>query len=630
MAAPKWAPSTYYKTGDIVQPLTALEPITTELDNPGWDLGNLSGWSWINVTGTPTKSVTNLNSHQGVYNLAVDNGVLIGLNDENPPASEGLIINASIQVRLSSSGTSDGQVLLAWYDASDDLIEYSRGNLVKKPGNQSERWVQSNVTGIGPPGTASVKAGFEAEGGVGGGDVRVDTLRWDYTVATPPEGLLFRAVQPAVGTSDVTEPNWPTVNGVQVNDGTVIWEAFVGSRVIYRARPIMRSGPTEPLWPSIPGESIADGTIRWELVVMYVDDPKCPHSKYVTYAKMKIFAGDKDIIAYCATLNARDWSSEKDAGFLGFGIQEGGDNDIRVMNLYRGNVVAMNSAAFQQWQVDPDPELMSLLDDMGGIGSVWHLAAVPVANDMFYLSNLGVRTIGITGSSNNIKAGDVGLPVDTLIQDSVRRMAINPDEQPLGFFFPSSGQYWLVFNLFDVSSGNRRATVWVYTLNQVGQVGAWSRYEFPFAIDYAAQKGDDLYVRDGDTVFRLSESIGTCDYAVFGEDSTIISGVPFDAIIQTPWLDMGPPGVDKDLESYEVIGEGQAEIEIGYSQTQPGYFTDPYLTPADTLPGTPIPMPLSAPSFAVRLTYHGWDPEDPTTEANRYWSFIATILNFVK
>ena len=87
---------------------------------------------------------------------------------------------------------------------------------------------------------------------------------------------------------------------------------------------------------------------------------------------------------------------------------------------------------------------------------------------------------------------------------------------------------------------------------------------------------------------------------------------------------------DKDLESYNVVGEGRASIEIGYSQTDPGYFTAPYLTPADTLPGTPIPMPLCAPSFSVRLTYHGWDPQDSSTDQNRFWQFIAVGLEFAQ
>ena len=43
----------------------------------------------------------------------------------------------------------------------------------------------------------------------------------------------------------------------------------------------------------------------------------------------------------------------------------------------------------------------------------------------------------------------------------------------------------------------------VYTINQVGRMGAWSRYLFPFDIDYYATVGNDLFVREGNRVLRL-------------------------------------------------------------------------------------------------------------------------------
>jgi hypothetical protein len=56
------------------------------------------------------------------------------------------------------------------------------------------------------------------------------------------------------------------------------------------------------------------------------------------------------------------------------------------------------------------------------------------------------------------------------------------------------------------------------------------------------------------------------------------------------------------------VGNGTARIEIGYDQTSLGTFTAPYVIPADTLPGTIIPMPLTAPSYSVRITYDGAQP----------------------
>lgn len=625
MAYNKWQPGHFYPTGSIVEPLTAPDVSSVPITNPGFETGDATGWNLGSGAAVTTDS-----KRSGAYGLKFTGtaGITRHISDDALAINPGVPATGRCyyQQGAANSGRNVANCILVFYDSSMDELPGTQvtGNQIS---SSSGGFQASTASGVAPAGAAFVAVGIQVNRNASQHSSADD---FTLTFSATNTGLVFKAVQPLAGYSGSSEPNWPVTNGVQVVDNEVTWEAFYGTRVVYRSRPILKSGTVEPIWPSLTGETVDDGTIKWELVVLHINDPNCPHSKYVTTAKSKIFAGDKDIIAYCATLAPRDWTSKKDAGFLGFGLQEGGDNDVTLVNLYRGNLIGMNSAAFQQYQIDPDPELMSLLDDMQGIGSIWHLAAVPIANDLFYLSNLGVRTIGISGATNNLKAGDVGLPVDTLIQDCVRRIKIQPDEQPLGFFFPSSGQYWLTFNFPDIVTGIRRATVWVYTLNQTGQVGAWSRYEFPFAIDYIAQKGDDLYVRDGDTVFRLSDQIGTCDYYTQDEFGEPTGGDPFDALIQFPWLDMGAVGADKDLESFEVVGTGSASIEIGYSQTQPGYFTAPYQCPEDTVPGTPIPMPLSAPSFAVRLTYHGWDPLDPTTDGNRFWQFTAVAMNFAQ
>ena len=628
MTVAKWVPSKLYAPGALCVPRNAQAGSDPAIPNADFELGD-QDWTKISDPGATTE-IVNEPGYDGAWCVKhvgtgedADGAVV---NDAYYDVIPGQKITSKCFGKITTGGGGASySASVYWYDESNVFIAASSGTMVTK--GSGTGWRPASVTATAPAGAYKARIGATMNSSSGATTtIYIDTFSWNY-VSPVPVGLMYKAVQPAIGYSDGDEPDWPTTVGVTIVDNEVIWECVAITRVTWEASPIMLSGPVEPEWSDIVGEFVLDNTVSWEVISRRVEDENCPHSKYVTIAKSKIFAGDRDIIAYSATLNALDWTSEKDAGFLAFGLAEGGDNDITMLNLYRGNLIAMNSAAFQQWQIDPDPELMSQLDDMQGIGSVWHLAAVPIANDLFYLSNLGVRTIGISGATNNLKAGDVGLPVDTLIQEAVRQLRLDPDEQPLGFFFPSSGQYWLVFNLFNPDTDVRRATVWVYTLNQTGQVGAWSHYEYPFAIDYAAMKGDDLYVRDGDNVFRLSDEIGTCDYY---EDLEGTYGVPFDAVIQFPWLDMGQVGADKDLESFNVVGEGRASIEIGYSQTDPGYFTAPYLTPADTLPGTPIPMPLCAPSFSVRLTYHGWDPQDSSTDQNRFWQFIAVGLEFAQ
>jgi len=134
-------------------------------------------------------------------------------------------------------------------------------------------------------------------------------------------------------------------------------------------------------------------------------------------------------------------------------------------------------------------------------------------------------------------------------------------------------------------------TVFIYTMNKGVQGGAWTRYVFPFTIEHFAHLANTLYMRHEDDVSFVIEG------------ATDDDGVGYQGVIQWPWLDFGQPGVTKMLEGFDIVGEGTSSIEIGYDQTAAGSFTTPYPIPVDSYPGMIIPLPVSAPSLSVRLTY---------------------------
>lgn len=133
------------------------------------------------------------------------------------------------------------------------------------------------------------------------------------------------------------------------------------------------------------------------------------------------------------------------------------------------------------------------------------------------------------------------------------------------------------------------AEVFVYTM--AAGKGRWSRYGFPFAIDAFAQLGNHLYLRSGDAIYRVDPTVSAD------------AGVPFPGRVQWPWLDLGQPGVTKMLESIDVVATGSPSISLGTDQRNTSAFTAAYEIPADTLPGTPIPFPVSAPSLSARVDF---------------------------
>lgn len=152
--------------------------------------------------------------------------------------------------------------------------------------------------------------------------------------------------------------------------------------------------------------------------------------------------------------------------------------------------------------------------------------------------------------------------------------------------------------------------VFVFTMN--GGKGKWSRYDFPFSVDAFAQLGNDLYIRHGDVVSKVSDTVATDE----------VNGVAtaFPGLVQWHYLDCGRPGATKMLESVDYVGTGQGpSVAIGYDQRNLAAFTPAYQLEDDTLPGTPAPIPAAAPTFSVKLTFAG----------GADWTVNAVTLNLL-
>ena len=456
MAIPVWQPTNLYPTGSIVRSTADLTGgAFNDVNNGGFETGSLAEWGYQSIGGTVVAQVANTNARTGLYAFYWPGGPGTGneggtecyaTSEDIQPVSAGLLVTAKGWFRYNTIGDIDGsqaRMYLQWFNAAmAPLGDPTPGTLIKGRGNNN-KWVQSTVSGTPPAGAEFVAAAFWVTGRGGKGHVYVDDISWDYTTPDPPEGLVFKAVQPTVGTSGATEPTWPTVNGLQVVDASVTWEALVASRITYRAIPILKSGATEPTpWPTVVGESIPDNTISWQAATRQAVE--APNSKVWAITASKVYAADGDIIEFSATVNPLDWTTPDDAGYLPSGLNQNGSNDTAVLNIYRSSLVSFSSTTFQNWQVDPDPANMSLLDVMEGIGSTWQHAAQPVGKDLFYLAALGVRTVGISAGSTNLVNGDVGMPIDPLVREATAVTTANQLD-PLGMYYPSLGQYILCF-----------------------------------------------------------------------------------------------------------------------------------------------------------------------------------------
>jgi len=238
--------------------------------------------------------------------------------------------------------------------------------------------------------------------------------------------------------------------------------------------------------------------------------------------------------------------------------------------------------------------------------------------------------MGISAGSGNLQAGDVGMPIDPLVQAAVAFADAN-GLPCIGTYFPSAGQYWLAIPNFQAATGTYvnppadgtgTTTIFVYTMNRVGEVGAWSRYLIPVVMQDFAQFGNALYIRALDSHSnQIALQVVQDGVADLQSGATLTT---FAAIVQWPWLDDGQLGQTKQLEGVDftvtLANAGTYNFQIGYDQSDTTAFTAACTLSGDTVPGFMIPLgTINAPSYSLRMTLTsdtGWQVQAATLYLN--------------
>ena len=419
---------------------------------PDLEQATFTGW-----TAATSYNVVTTSPYLRDYNLAAMAGSGLDLINRSSRRCCGQIITATCYINAGSapSGATGGCALAVYESGHTHIATYVR------PPRYSHR---DNRMGQGDDHAAHADWGdFVAVGArcsnTSASDMFVDNFSWDLLVNPYDSPELFLRGS--------NRDRKVRTHGADVDDNTAEHQRRHGhlvksgpTSILWQTEPLMKSGSLEPgtfggppPWPTVPGQSVHDtlstppSGMDWLAVTPQVIDPNDPtlppQGKYVVAAASKIFVLNGDIANYCATTNPLDWTSTADAGFLPIGLNSYGTNPFTAAGLYRSNLVFFNSQGLQMWQVDEDPANMALLDAIP-IGCTQHRSLASVNNDLFFLSAQGDRTMGISAGSGNLQAGDVGMPIDPLVQAATLWAAAN-GVTPIGGYFPSFGQRFLAF-----------------------------------------------------------------------------------------------------------------------------------------------------------------------------------------
>jgi hypothetical protein len=624
-----WTAGTTQVPGSVVIPTTSQGAFTNAI--PDGDFSAGTGWAFTDVGGAGEWAFGTARPYVGLDDIEIVGGTSFGSDGAYATMSTGAAVKPGTSVTVNAyvdpnnaGANLEIWVQLNWYNAAYTLISFTRSGAAEGGGYR-----QLSVTGVAPGSAAFVAVAFRAGAGTTSRNTGfVGLVSWSLETPAPITNFLFEAIQPTAGITSSTEPAWPTVLGNTVIDGTVTWEAIGTSIITWEAIPLMMSGLTTPSFPTTIGNTVHDystfsnvngyittTSMSWEATSRQVIDTGNPNTVAVAIGASHLFAGDNDIVDYSAAVNPIDWSSTNNAGYLPTGLNNYGDNPVTALALYRGNLIVFNAGGYQMWQIDPDPQNMAFLDAQP-VGCIWTRSAQSVANDLIFLTEVGVRNLGTIGATANMAIGNTGQPVDPLIMAQIASGIYDP----FTIYYPGRGQYWLIFG----------PQVFVLTINGLQGTKSWSRYIFPQVITDATLNSGSLFLRTtGNTIWQVITTAGVDDV------NTTTMGVNIISTIQWPYLDMGSLGQDKMLLGVDLVGDGSTTIQIAYNERDKSTFDDsPYFTSStsvtapyfvainDTVPGTPIPIPIDAPSYSLVLTFDGGTittPNNWTWEAANFY-----------
>lgn len=602
-----WAPGTTYAPGSVVQPSTGQGAFINAIPNGDFEAGDDGSWTFSSANVT----IQSTNVYQGSFAVKLQPGSGHGTEYTRMfnfgTVTPGQSVTASAYVNPNNSGADTTMFLfLDWYSSSDVLLSST-----SSAGQQGGGYRQVNVTGNAPTGAAHVRVRIQSQTGTSPNPSYADLVTWNLETAASVSNFLYEAVQAAAASSGSTEPTWPTTAGNTVVDNGVTWKAIGTSIITWQAIPIMESGASEPTWPTTIGNTVNDPStyttqdghvtntsMSWTTINRQVTDTNNPNSVAVVLGASHVFAGNNDICSYSAAVDPMDWSTTNNAGYLPTGLNNYGDNPVAVLALYRSNLIVMNSGGYQMWQIDPDPQNMALLDAQP-VGSIYTRAAQSVANDLLFLTEVGVRNLGTVGATANMAVGSTGQQVDPLVLAQLNAKVYTP----ISLYYPGRGQYWLLFG----------PQAFVLTVNGTNQK-TWSRYTFPDTITDWCLNGETLYLRSaGNLVWQF-------DYNTLVDDSGG-ANTYFTSTIQWPYLDAGAIGFNKMVIGFDLIGSGAVSVQVGWNQQDKTTYSDnagfatsqnvsaPYtLSIMDTVPGEPVPFPLTAPSYTLILKFNSNQP----------------------
>lgn len=326
----------------------------------------------------------------------------------------------------------------------------------------------------------------------------------------------------------------PEYEAISVNDQVVILALDAGTAPNGKVVATSVSGGLE-LSPTS-GLAMASGV---ELTNVY--EP----GTFVKTIGSKVYSVSGPNLHFSGIQQPTQWTTDAvGAGFIDMSSFESGSEELKAVARYQSNIAIFAETNVQIWFVDPDPTLNRQSQVLNNTGTVSPRSVTQFSdNDLFYLSESGLRSLRAREATSSASTTDIGVPIDPLITEKLRNMNQVQRDAVIGLIEPQDGRFWLIMG----------RDIFVFSFFSGAKVSAWSRYETSrltgdvktyFDPDGAITYNRRVHIRSGDTVYVYGGLGNDAEY-----DET-------QAIAQIPYLDADQPTKIKQWEGIDAAAEG--------------------------------------------------------------------------
>jgi hypothetical protein len=324
-----------------------------------------------------------------------------------------------------------------------------------------------------------------------------------------------------------------------------------------------------------------------------ITDSNCPHSKQVKKIGQKIYAAKVADVAYCKTADPRDWTTADDAGFIPSGIHAVGSDNVTALGEFQADLAIFYDDSMQLWDIDSDPANNVLKSTASNVGTKHSKTPATLASDLVFLAKQGFRSVSVVSLTDNLQENDVGSAIDAM------RPEILDTDDPVSIYYPTLGQLWVI----------NGANVYVYSFSRSIKMSAWSKFTYPVTISAATVLGGSLYVRSGDIVYEVLDT-------VYADDGAI----PL-CEIEMFYQDAKTSGILKMFTGFDGVVTGSPEIAFKFNANEGADVTDYLPIEGDLRPGAMYPMEISATAIAPVLRHQA----DEAFELNMLQAYYENL-----